>query len=113
MTEPNAGSAATELKTRAEPKEGYYILNGTKIFITRASVSNIFIVFARIGNEPGAKGICSFVVERGTPGFVIGKAEKLMGLRGGGSANWMFLKIARFQKKIQSRLKCSANLWEV
>jgi len=90
MTEPNAGSAATELKTRAEEKDGYYVLNGTKIFITRASVSNIFIVFARIGNEPGAKGICSFVVERGTPGFIIGKAEKLMGLRGGGSCELIF-----------------------
>src|SRR5512139_3446877 len=71
MTEPNAGSAATDLKTRAELRDKFYILNGNKIFITRASVSNFFVVFARIGNEPGAKGIASFMVERRFEGFKV------------------------------------------
>jgi len=90
MTEPNAGSAATDLKTRAELRDPFYILNGNKIFITRASVSNFFVVFARIGNEPGAKGIASFMVERGFEGFTVGKPEKLMGLKGGGSCELIF-----------------------
>ena len=85
MTEPEAGSAATELKTRAVLRDGHYTLNGNKIFITRAAVAKLFIVFARIGEEPGAKGICSFVLDRETPGFTVGKAEKTMGFRGGGS----------------------------
>jgi len=90
MTEPEAGSAATDLRTRAELRDGHYFLNGTKIFITRSSVSNFFVIFARIGNEPGAKPISSFIVERGTPGFTIGKVEKLMGLKGGGSCELIF-----------------------
>jgi alkylation response protein AidB-like acyl-CoA dehydrogenase len=85
MTEPDAGSAATEMKTRAVLRDGHYTLNGNKIFITRASVAKLFIVFARMGESPGAKGICSYVLDRDTPGFAIGKAEKTMGFKGAGS----------------------------
>jgi butyryl-CoA dehydrogenase len=85
MTEPEAGSAATELRTKAVSDGDDYLLNGTKIFITRAAIADIFIVFARIGDQPGAKPICSFIVERGIPGFSIGKAERTMGFRGAGS----------------------------
>jgi alkylation response protein AidB-like acyl-CoA dehydrogenase len=85
MTEPDAGSAATELKTRAVLSNDHYILKGNKIFITRASVAKLFIIFTRIGDVPGAKGICSFILDRDTPGFTVGKAEKTMGFKGAGS----------------------------
>jgi len=90
MTEPEAGSAATDLKTKAVPEGDYYILDGTKIFISRAQVSDIFIIFARVGEAPGSKAICSFLVEKGTPGFTVGKAEKFMGFRGAGSCELVF-----------------------
>lgn len=97
MTEPEAGSAATDLRTRAVPDGDYYILNGTKSFITRTAVSEIFVVFARIGDEPGAKPICSFILEKGMPGFTIGKQEKTMGLRGSGACE-IYLEDCRVQK---------------
>ncbi len=85
MTEPEAGSAATELKTRAVLDGNDYVINGSKIFITRASVAGLFIIFARVGEEKGSKNICSFLVERDSPGLVIGEPEKTLGFRGAGS----------------------------
>ena len=79
MTEPQAGSAATDLKTKAVPEGDYYILNGTKIFISRAQVSDIFIIFARVGESPGSKAICSFLVEKGTPGNILRKGSNSEG----------------------------------
>ncbi|MEW6262715.1 MAG: acyl-CoA dehydrogenase family protein [Thermodesulfobacteriota bacterium] len=86
MTEPEAGSAATDLRTRAVLEGDHWILDGTKTFITRATVSNFFIVFARTSEKPGPQPICSFVIEKGTPGFHLGKPERTMGLRGSGSS---------------------------
>ena len=82
ITEPNAGSAATELSTKAEKQGSNYVLNGSKCFITGGGVSNIYLVFARLNDEPGAKGIGGIFVDAGTPGFKVGKREPMMGLRG-------------------------------
>ncbi|NOZ03777.1 MAG: acyl-CoA dehydrogenase [FCB group bacterium] len=82
ITEPDAGSAATELRTRAEKKGSNYVLNGSKCFITGGGISKIYLVFARFEDIPGAKGIGGIFVEDGTPGFKIGKREPMMGLRG-------------------------------
>ncbi|MCP5367481.1 MAG: acyl-CoA dehydrogenase family protein [Hyphomicrobiales bacterium] len=90
MTEPEAGSAATELRTRAVADGGDYVLNGSKVFITRAAIAAFFVAFARIGDEPGAKGVTAFVVDRGTPGLRIGAHDRHMGLRGGASAEVVF-----------------------
>lgn len=81
ITEPTAGSAASELKTRAEKKGSNYVINGSKCFITGGGVSKIFLVFTRFNNIPGAKGIGGIFVEDGTPGFTVGKREIMMGLR--------------------------------
>lgn len=87
MTEADAGSAATELRTRAVADgNSHYVLNGTKQFITRAGIAEFFIVFARLGDAPGARGVTAFVVDRGTQGLSLGRKDVHMGLRGGASA---------------------------
>ncbi len=82
LTEPGAGSDAASLKTRAVPDGGGYVLNGTKAFITNGGEADIYIVFAKTDPDKGAKGISAFIVEKGTPGLMIGKDEKKMGLNG-------------------------------
>jgi butyryl-CoA dehydrogenase len=91
MTEASAGSAATELKTRARVDGNtHYVLNGSKQFITRAGIAEFFIAFARLGEEPGARGIAAFIVDKGTPGLRFGARDVHMGLRGGASAEVVF-----------------------
>lgn len=82
LTEPGSGSDAGSLKTKAVKKEGNYILNGSKVFITNGGEANTYIVFASTNPEAGRKGISAFVVEKDTPGFVVGKDEHKMGLYG-------------------------------
>jgi alkylation response protein AidB-like acyl-CoA dehydrogenase len=86
MTEPEAGSAATEMRTAARPDGDRYVLSGNKVFITRAAVASFFIIFARVGGVPGAKGITAFIVDRETPGLRLGAPDRHMGLRGGAGA---------------------------
>jgi alkylation response protein AidB-like acyl-CoA dehydrogenase len=91
MTEAGAGSAATELKTRAVAEGNtHYVLNGTKQFITRAAIAEFFIVFARVSDAPGSKGISAFIVDKGTPGLKLGRQDVHMGLRAGASAEVIF-----------------------
>jgi alkylation response protein AidB-like acyl-CoA dehydrogenase len=90
MTEAGAGSAATEMTTRAVADGDGYVLNGTKQFITRAAVAGWFIVFARLGEAPGAKGVAAFLVAAGMPGLRLGARDAHMGLRGGASAEIVF-----------------------
>uniref|UniRef100_C5D9Q4 Acyl-CoA dehydrogenase n=1 Tax=Geobacillus sp. (strain WCH70) TaxID=471223 RepID=C5D9Q4_GEOSW len=83
LTEPGAGSDVKSLKTKAVRQGDYYILNGSKIFITNGGEADTYIVFARTDpNEKGSRGISAFIVEKDTPGFIIGKDEKKMGLHG-------------------------------
>ena len=88
ITEPDAGSAATEMTTRAERSNGGYVLNGKKHWITGGGVSRLHLIFARVFDETGrAQGIGGFLAVRdpdaGTPnGLTIGKREPAMGLRG-------------------------------
>jgi alkylation response protein AidB-like acyl-CoA dehydrogenase len=78
LTEPGAGSDAAALRTRAERDGEFYILTGTKQFISGAGVSNVYIVMARSG-EPGSRGISAFVVEKDTAGLSFGSNERKMG----------------------------------
>jgi len=82
LTEPEHGSDAASLATRATRQGGEYLLNGTKVFITSASHASYFLVFARTGPGQREEGISAFVVPRDTPGLKVGKAENKMGLRG-------------------------------
>jgi acyl-CoA dehydrogenase len=81
MTEPAHGSDATALETRAEFREGHWVLDGEKAFITNGPVADAFVIFARTG-EAGARGISAFLVETGTPGFRSGPAYRAMGQHG-------------------------------
>lgn len=82
LTEPSAGSDAGSLKTRAVRDGDSYVLDGTKVFITNGGEADIYIVFASTNPEAGTRGISAFIVEKDTPGFIIGKDEKKMGLHG-------------------------------
>src|SRR5699024_5983745 len=86
LTEPSAGSNASNLKTTAVRKGDKYILNGTKHYITNATEADIFTVMAVTDAAKGAKGITSFIVERDFPGFKVGAVEPKMGLKGSQSA---------------------------
>jgi acyl-CoA dehydrogenase len=90
LTEPSAGSHATNLKTTAVKKGDKYILNGSKHYITNAFLADVFTVMAVTDPSKGAKGITSFIVEKNFPGFIIGKKEKKMGLHGSHSAEIFF-----------------------
>ena len=83
LTEPGSGSdAAGSMRTRAVRDGDDWILDGTKIWITQGSVADVVTVFAVNDPSKGANGISAFVVEKGTPGFTVGKLEKKMGIRG-------------------------------
>jgi acyl-CoA dehydrogenase len=80
LTEPNAGSDAAALETRAEPRDGGWILNGTKHFITRGDVAQVFTVFALTDAKKRARGgITAFLVERGAAGFRPPRVQESMG----------------------------------
>ena len=80
LTEPNVGSDAAALETTAELQGDEYLLNGTKRFISHAGEADLYLVMARTNkNIPGARGISSFIVEKGTPGFTFGRREDKMG----------------------------------
>jgi alkylation response protein AidB-like acyl-CoA dehydrogenase len=81
MTEPMSGSDAYSLKTRAERKGNCYVINGSKTFITNTTHGDLFIVFANVDPSKGANGVTGFLVEKGTPGLVLGKKLHKMGLR--------------------------------
>src|SRR5262245_12239334 len=82
ITEPEAGSAATDMLTRAEETPDGWRLTGHKRYITGAGTSRIYLVYARFGGRPGAGGIGGVFDERDTPGFRLGRRELMMGLRG-------------------------------
>ena len=90
LTEPNAGSDAAALSMRAVRQGDHYVLNGSKIFITNGGAADVFIVFAKTDPEQGSRGVTAFIVERDTPGFTIGKAEKKMGLHGSSTVTLQF-----------------------
>ena len=76
MSEPDAGSAVTELKTSAVREGEHFVVNGSKVFSTHSPDADVFLVYVRFG--PGVGGIGSLLIERGTPGFSIGQASEFM-----------------------------------
>ena len=82
MSEPEAGSALTELRTRAEPVPGGYRINGAKAWCTGGGHSRAYLVYCRMNEQPGPKGIAGLLVETGTPGLSFGSQERFMGMHG-------------------------------
>ncbi len=90
LSEPEAGSDATSQKTTAIDMGDYYLLNGTKNWITNGGSASIYLVMAQTDVEKGHKGINAFIVEKGWEGFEIGPKEKKMGIRGSDTHSLMF-----------------------
>jgi butyryl-CoA dehydrogenase len=90
LTEPDAGSDAAGTKTTAVLDGDAYVINGSKCFITNASVGETFVITAMTHKSKGYKGISSFILEKGIKGFSVGKKENKMGLRGSDTATLMF-----------------------
>ncbi len=90
LTEPGAGSDPGSLSIRAEDKGDYYLINGTKIFITHGQYADVVNLITRTGQEKGSKGLTAFIVEKGTPGFSIGTREDKMGLRASNTVELLF-----------------------
>ena len=87
ISEPDAGSAATDMRTAAKPVDDTYVINGTKRWISNGGEADLYLVYTRLSDAPGSKGIGAIVVEKGTPGLSFGPQEKLMGFRGIPSAD--------------------------
>ena len=90
MSEANAGSDVGNVQTRAVQEGDDFVINGSKLWCTGAQVSDLFLVWVRLTNEPGMKGMGAVLVHRDTPGFTIGKHLDLLGLRGTGMAELVF-----------------------
>ena len=90
LSEPEAGSDATSQQTTATLEGDYYLLNGTKNWITNGSSASIYLVIAQTDASKGHKGISVFIVERGWDGFVVGKKEDKLGIRGSDTHSLMF-----------------------
>jgi alkylation response protein AidB-like acyl-CoA dehydrogenase len=90
LSEPSSGSDAFALKCKAEKKDNGWVLNGTKLWITNGGESSLFIVMANVDFAKGYKGITSFLVEKGTPGFSIGKKEDKLGIRASSTTELIF-----------------------
>lgn len=90
LTEPNAGTDAAGQQTTAVLEGDYYVLNGTKIFITNAGEADIYVIFAMTDKTKGTHGISAFVVEKGWEGFTFGLHEKKLGIRGSATRELIF-----------------------
>lgn len=90
LTEPGAGTDAAGQQTTAVLDGDNYILNGSKIFITNGGVADTFIVFAMTDKSQGTRGISAFIVEKGFPGFSIGKKEDKLGIRASSTTELIF-----------------------
>jgi alkylation response protein AidB-like acyl-CoA dehydrogenase len=90
LSEPEAGSDATSQRTIAEDKGDHYLLNGTKNWITNGNSAGIYLVIAQTEPDKKHKGINALIVEKGMPGFVVGKKEDKMGIRGSDTHSLMF-----------------------
>ncbi len=90
LSEPEAGSDATSQRTSADLAGDHYLLNGTKNWITNGSTASVYLVIAQTDASKGHKGISVFIVEKGWDGFVIGKKEDKLGIRGSDTHSLMF-----------------------
>uniref|UniRef100_UPI0040481FDD acyl-CoA dehydrogenase n=1 Tax=Algoriphagus sp. TaxID=1872435 RepID=UPI0040481FDD len=90
LSEPEAGSDATSQQTTAVLQGDYYLLNGTKNWITNGSSASIYLVIAQTDPSKGHKGISAFIVEKGMDGFVVGKKEDKLGIRGSDTHSLLF-----------------------
>ncbi|MCS7250482.1 MAG: acyl-CoA dehydrogenase family protein [candidate division WOR-3 bacterium] len=90
LTEPNAGSEASAIELQAKKNGNFYILNGTKRFITNSKEAEIFVILSTLDKSLGKKGITAFIIERNFKGFTIGREEDKLGVRGSSTCELIF-----------------------
>ena len=90
LTEPNTGSDSANMRSTAVSDGDYFILNGTKNFITHGKSGNVSVVIVRTGELGDSKGMSAFIIEKGTPGFTSGKKENKLGMRASETAELVF-----------------------
>lgn len=90
MSEPSAGSDVTSMKLRAEEKDGHYLLNGSKMWITNGPDADVMVVYAKTNPELGGKGITAFIVEKGMAGFGVAQKLNKLGMRGSNTGEMIF-----------------------
>src|SRR5205085_7168377 len=90
LSEAGSGSDAFAMATRASERDGDWLLTGRKLWITNGNEADLFIVFANVNPDAGYRGITAFLVERGTPGFSVGKKEDKLGIRASSTCELLF-----------------------
>ena len=90
MSEPNAGSDVVSMKLSATYQDGYYVLNGTKMWITNGPDCDVLVVYAKTEPDAGAKGMTAFLVEKGMPGFSVAQKLDKLGMRGSHTGELLF-----------------------
>lgn len=90
ITEPHAGSAATDMRTGAVRRGDRYVVNGSKAFVTGGGAADSYLVYCRLNDEPGSRGIGALIIEKGAPGFTFGKQERYLGMHGIPTAELVF-----------------------
>jgi alkylation response protein AidB-like acyl-CoA dehydrogenase len=90
LSEAGSGSDAFAMAARAAEDGDHYVINGRKLWITNANEAGVFIVFANVKPEAGYRGITAFIVERGVPGFAVGKKEDKLGIRASSTCELIF-----------------------
>jgi butyryl-CoA dehydrogenase len=90
VTEPEAGSDPGSMTTKAEDRGDYYLVNGSKNFITNGGYAGLINLIARTDSKKGNRGLSAFIVEEGFPGFIVGKKEKKMGLKASNTVELIF-----------------------
>jgi hypothetical protein len=110
ISEPGAGSDAGHLHATAVRREGHYVLNGSKNWVTNGEQAGLYLVFARTDASAGNRGISAFIVERGAPGLVVGRAEDKMGLRGSDTVS---LALQDLQVPIDNRIGAEGDGFKI
>lgn len=90
LTEPNAGSDAASIVTKAQRKGDHYILNGSKTFITNGPIADVIVVLATVDRSKGSRGITAFIVEKGCPGYSVSRTLEKMGMRASPTGELVF-----------------------
>jgi alkylation response protein AidB-like acyl-CoA dehydrogenase len=103
ISEPDAGSAATDMTTTAKDSGSTFLLNGTKRWISNGGEADVYLVYCRMTDEPGARAIGSILVKADTPGVSFGPSEKLMGFRGIPSADVIFDEVTVSAENVVTR----------
>jgi butyryl-CoA dehydrogenase len=90
LTESSAGSDVANLKTTAQPDGNYWIINGSKLFITNGAQADVAVITAITDKSQGYRGVSTFIVEKGTPGFKVGKVEEKLGIKASSTSELIF-----------------------